>query len=209
MLYSIEMMSFLETKVFFYLSQAAENCLNMNISEEKMLFEKIQKGDIAAFETVFHRYYGFLCLYASRILNDREAAEEIVQDFFVRMWEKKENLSIETSLKSYLFRSVKNQCLNIIQHEKIKSKYAEKVRSENIVDDEDPYVETELARKIEESINSLPEKRREIFRLSREEGLKNREIAEKLNISVKTVETQITLAIRSLREQLKKFMLIF
>jgi len=186
----------------------------MEPTGETALFEMIKKGDIKAFESLFHQYYGFLCLYASRVLNDSEAAEEIVQDFFVRLWEKKENITIETSVKNYFFRSVKNLCINAIQHEKIKTRHAQKVLSESSFNSlaEDSYIEFDLTEKIEESIQSLPQKRREIFRLSREDGLKYREIAEKLHVSVKTVETQMSLAIKTLREKLKKyitFLLLF
>jgi len=183
----------------------------MNSPEEKELFEKIKKGDEKAFESLFHQYYAYLCLYATKILQDDVSAEEIVQNFFVKLWEKREELFIETSIKSYLFRSVKNLCLNSIEHNKIKQKHAritiaEGKATENL---DDNYFEVDLARKIGESIDSLPEKRKEIFRLSREEGLKYREIAQKLNISIKTVETQMGLAIKTLREKLKDYNTFF
>ena len=179
----------------------------MNQQEEKTLFERIKKGDEKAFEILFHSYYGYLCLFAVKIINDRESAEEIVQDFFVKLWEKREKLQIETSVKNYLFRSVKNLCLNFIKHNKTKMRYTQIIVSEveSNFSDENHYPEIELPEKIEESINSLPEKRREIFRLSRQEGLKYHEIAQKLNISIKTVETQMSLAIKTLRELLKKY----
>jgi len=183
----------------------------MSQSEEKVLFEKIKSGNINAFETLFHRYYSYLCLFAAKIIRNPIAAEEIVQDFFVRLWEKREEISIDSSVKNYFFRSIKNTCLNFIQHNKIKARHAEKILSEaeNNISSEDVYIEFDLAEKIEESIQALPEKRREIFRLSREEGLKYREIAEKLNISIKTVETQISLAIKTLRDNLKKYKSFF
>ena len=80
----------------------------MNQQEEKLLFERIKKSDEKAFEILFHRYYGYLCLFATKIINDDVAAEEIVQDFFVKLWDKRENIHIESSIKNYLFRSVKN-----------------------------------------------------------------------------------------------------
>lgn len=179
----------------------------MNKSDDELLFEQVKKGDNKAFEALFHRYYGFLCAYASKILDDSDAAEEIVQDFFVEIWEKRARLTIEISIKSYLFQSVKNRCLNFIQHHKIRTQYVESLLSETTpkVSVDEVYVEFDLAEKVEEAIGSLPEKRREIFRLSREEGLKYREIAERLNISVKTVETQMGLAIKTLRKKLKKY----
>lgn len=183
----------------------------MNSLEEKTLFEAICNDDEKAFEKLFHHYYGHLCLFASRILHDDISAEEIVQDFFVKLWEKRHQLSIETSVKNYLFRSIKNLCLNLIQHNKIKLRHAQSILSDakNIQPKEAGFIEIDLAEKIETSIQSLPEKRREIFRLSREEGLKYREIAKKLNISIKTVETQMSLAIRTLREKLKNYNTFF
>jgi len=183
----------------------------MNQPEEKELFDRIKKSDEKAFEMLFHKYYGHLCLFATKIIKDDASAEEIVQDLFVKLWEKREQLSIETSLKNYLFRSVKNLCLNYIQHNKTKIVHAQSVLSEmesNFSDDNN-YPEIDLAFKIEESINSLPGKRREIFRLSRQEGLKYHEIAEKLNISIKTVETQMSLAIKTLRDKLRKYNTFF
>ena len=183
----------------------------MNQPEEKDVFEKIKKGDEKAFEKLFHKYYGILCSFATKIINDDVAAEEIVQDLFVKLWEKREQLFIETSLKNYLFRSVKNLCLNTIQHNKTKIRYAQIVISEveNQFTDDNNYPEPDLSVKIEESINSLPEKRREIFLLSRQDGLKYHEIAQKLNISIKTVETQMSLAIKTLRDKLKKYSSFF
>jgi RNA polymerase sigma-70 factor, ECF subfamily len=178
----------------------------MNLQDEHQLFLKMQKGDNAAFEEIFRLYYQPLCFYALRIMQSDEKAEELVQDFFVSFWEKRNQIQIETSLKSYLFRSVKNQCLNRIKHEQIKLEYARKVIADAETSDySDHFLEVDLKKDIEESIASLPEKRQEIFRLSREEGLKYREIAEKLDISIKTVEAQMGLAIKTLREKLKKY----
>ncbi len=178
----------------------------MHRLEEKTLFENIQKGDEEAFELLFKSYYAHLCLFASKIIEDEIAAEEIVQDYFVKLWEKKHQLSIESSLKNYLFRSVKNLCLNFIKHNNIKAQYARQFVSEAEKNNfSDYFMEVDLAKKIEESIQSLPEKRREIFRMSRDEGLKYREIAEILKISIKTVETQMGLAIKTLRDKLKDY----
>jgi RNA polymerase sigma-70 factor (ECF subfamily) len=180
----------------------------MDRQEEADLFEKIKDGDEKAFERLFHCYYSHLCLFAEHYVHNHAEAEEIVQDIFVSIWEKKEKIAITTSVKNYLFRSVKNNCLNYIKHNQIKNQYADKLLSESRPEDpgDSDFIESGLLQKIEECINSLPEKRREVFRLSREEGLKYREIAEKLNISVKTVETHIGLSIKTLRDKLNQFM---
>ena len=148
-----------------------------------------------------------MCHFALQFLHDSEMAEETVQDLFVHIWEKRESLNIETSVKHYFFRSIRNQCLNQIQHQKIKKQYASKMleSSQQEIDPEQYYMEVDLIRRIEKSIESLPPKRQEIFRLSREQGLKYKEIADELNISVKTVEAQMGLALKYLRDELKEF----
>lgn len=181
----------------------------MNRQADQLLFEQIKNGDRKAFEAVFRAWYPFLCNYATQLLKEPSAAEEIVQELFVNLWEKKEDINIDTSLKSYLFRAVKNRCLNYVRHSKIKEEYFRIMQSEQNNYSEDYDSQAELMQKIEESIASLPEKRKEIFRLSRQEGLKYREIANRLNLSIKTVETQMGLAIKSLRENLKDFLPLF
>ena len=179
----------------------------MSLPNEKELFNQIKKGDEKAFEIVFHHYYQNLCVFAAKILQDDLAAEEIVQDMFVKIWEKRQQLEIKSSLKNYLVRSVKNHCLNFIKHNKVKETHVKNTLSElnNEAAVKDSFIEIDLMKKIEESINSLPEKRQEAFRLSREEGLKYREIAEKMGVSIKTVETQMGLAMKTLREKLKNY----
>lgn len=179
----------------------------MDLTEDRELYVKLKGGDEQAFQALFRKYYSAMCHFANQFLNDSEMAEEIVQDMFVKIWEKRAVLNIETSVKHYFFRSVRNHCLNQIQHEKIKKQYASKVleaASQEISADE-YFLEVDLIKRIEQSIESLPPKRREIFRLSREQGMKYKEIAEKLDISVKTVEAQMGLALKYLREELKDF----
>jgi len=177
----------------------------MNQTDDKELFKRVSKGNIKAFETLFHTYYANLCRFASGIISDNDMAEEIVQDFFVKLWERKSQVEVETSIKNYFYRSVKNQCLNQIKHNITKAGHLQKIQTDirAEIQPDEYFLAQELAEKIEESIQSLPEKRKEIFRLSREEGLKYREIAKKLNLSLKTVEAQMGLAIKTLREKLR------
>ena len=173
----------------------------------KAIAAQIQKGDKGAFKILFETYYAILCAYAFQFVKNNETAEEMVQSVFVKLWEKHHSLEIETSLKHYLYRSVRNQSLNYIQHKKIQDHFVKKSYEEqtrNYVPREN-FPDPGLMKKIEASINSLPEKRRNIFRLNREEGLKYKEIAQKLNISIKTVENQMGAALRTLREKLKDY----
>jgi RNA polymerase sigma-70 factor, ECF subfamily len=179
----------------------------MDQTTDQQLFQELKTGEERAFQLLFLKYYAVLCNYANQFLKDREAAEETVQDTFVRIWEKREKLNIEISVKHYLFRSIRNHCLNQIQHVKIRKKYADMVIEDNCqeIQIDNFYIETDLIQRIEKCIESLPPKRQEIFRLSREQGLKYKEIAETLNISVKTVEAQMGLALKYLRDELKDF----
>jgi len=174
---------------------------------DKQIFEAIKKDDHDAYGIVFHKYYRPMTAYAFRFLNNMADSESIVQDVFLRLWQNRHDIMIASSLENYLFRSVKNHCINYIEHERIKTGYqAMVIRNE---DDRSEYseffLEFGLMKKIEAAIAALPQKRQEIFRLAREEGLKYREIADRLEISVKTVETQMTLALKQLRESLKAF----
>lgn len=179
----------------------------MDQIEDRELYLKLKEGNERAFQVLFRKYYSSMCHFARQFLNDSELAEETVQDMFVKIWEKRESLNIETSVKHYFFRSVRNHCLNQIQHEKIKKQYADMVlgSAHQEINPEQYYLEVDLIQRIEKSINSLPTKRQEIFRLSREQGLKYKEIADTLKISVKTVEAQMGLALKYLREDLKDF----
>lgn len=179
----------------------------MDLTEDKELFLMLKEGNEHAFKALFQKYYSSMCRFADQFLNDNEMAEETVQELFVRIWEKRSNLNIETSVKHYFFRSVRNHCLNQLQHQKIRLQYATRMK-ETAYQETDPdlcYIEVGLVEKIEKSIDSLPPKRQEIFRLSREKGLKYKEIADELNISVKTVEAQMGLALKHLRDELKEF----
>ena len=181
----------------------------MDSALEKNMTERLKSGDTQSLKFLFDTFYPSLCHFAVQFLNDHDQSEEVVQDLFVRLWENRGQLEIKTSLKSYLFRSVRNQCLNLIQHEKVRQKHAGKIREALFSEDvsNNFFLDGEIAAGIQAAIEEMPEKRREIFRLNREEGLKYKEIAERLDISVKTVETHMGLALKTLRDKLKRFYL--
>ena len=164
---------------------------------------------LTEFENLFKSHYAELCGFANKYLEDLEAAEEIVQAFFVKFWENRETVNAKTSQRSYIFTSVKNACLNQIKHIKIREEYKvvnqrEMEDSQYAVDDE--FEAIELDQKIRKSIESLPEGRRRVFIMSRFDGLKYKEIAEKLKISVKTVENQMGSAIKYLKSELSDYL---
>jgi len=164
---------------------------------------------LSEFENLFKSHYAELCAFANKYLQDVDAAEETVQAFFVKFWENRETVTINTSQRSYIFTAIKNACLNQIKHIKIREEYKvvnlrEKEDSQYAVDAE--FEASELDQKIRKSIESLPEGRRRVFVMSRFEGLKYKEIAEKLKISIKTVENQMGSALKYLKSELSDYL---
>ncbi len=165
------------------------------------------QGDID-FETLFKTHYKALHAYASVILKDEDDAEEIVQQLFLKFWEKRELLSVQTSLKAYLYKCVYHDSLNYLKHQKVKNKYQDftQHRMENVYNDRIEVVE--LQAQINLALNDLPEQCRTIFQMSRFEELKYREIADALGLSVKTVENQMGKALRIMRIKLADFLVL-
>jgi RNA polymerase sigma-70 factor (ECF subfamily) len=166
------------------------------------------EGNIDNFEALFKSYYAPLVVYACRFVTETDIAREIVQDFFVRLYEKRLTLTIDTSIKSYLYRSVYNSCINYINQRAIQDKHLKNIDMEKVDEDnlENEINRIEMQQKIYEVIETLPAKCRRIFKMNRLEGLKNEEIAVKLNLSKRTVETQISKALKTLRLKLADFM---
>ena len=182
------------------------------VPEDRLLVEQLKSGSNTAFERLFLAHYDGLVGYATKYLEDHDQAEEVVQDLFYGLWQKRENLNITSSLASYLFRSARNACLNHLKHLKVRQQYQEhgkREREEEEMQFSDSMETLELAQKIEEVVEQLPEARKKIFKMNRYEGLKYREIAEKLDLSMKTVEGQMSKALSFLRENLKEHMLWF
>jgi len=179
----------------------------MNPPEELQTFEAIRHDSQPAFERLFREFFQPLNAYAFRIVRDMPVAENIVQDVFLKLWQNRHEVIITTSIEHYLFRSVRNHSLNHLDKVRVRSEYLKmELERESENNDYQAYFpEIGLLNKIEVAINALPEKRQAIFRLAREEGLKYREIADKLNLSVKTVEAQMTLALKQLRDSLKEY----
>jgi RNA polymerase sigma-70 factor (ECF subfamily) len=175
---------------------------------EKDLIVLLRCGNQTAFELLFHYYYPGLVLYSSQFIADQDEAEEIVQEFFVRFWQKHQQLKVCDSLKNYFFSSVRNSSLNFLKHKKIEEKYLKELidlSSHHLVYEPDLYIISELQEKIKNGIDRLPEQCRKIFIMSRIRGLKNEEIASELSLSKRTVETQISKALKVLRIELKDY----
>lgn len=173
--------------------------------EEQQLIEKLRQGDILAYEHLFDKYYDWLCNYIFRLSGDRNMSKDIVQDVMVRLWEKKGQITIKGSLKGYLFKSCYNQFLQQLRKEKKQLDLLNKIRLDTINDSyfEQKEDETHLKSpqlKLEELIDKLPPRCKEIFIMNKLERRKYREIAVDMGISIKTVENQMSKALRIIRE---------
>lgn len=169
------------------------------------LFQKVSQGsDYKAFEMIFHHFYSPLCNFATKIVGKPEVAEEIVADAFFKIWKNRQSINLTHTFSSYLYTSVKNHCLDYLK--KQKPIFKEISTTHPFPQEENPeklLIQQEIIEKVEKAIETLPDQCKTIFRLSRDKGLKYQEIADLLQISIKTVETQMGRALKSLRLTLK------
>lgn len=176
-------------------------------AEDERLFESLRRGNKRAFDTFFLRYYPLLCGYATQFVGTNDA-EEIIQDMMVGIWERRGEMVVESSLHGYLFRAVKNRCINHLDklrlHEQVHSFMASNWQSQ--FEDPDFYVVEELTGKIEEALAKLPATYREAFMLNRIDGKTYQEIATTLGVSSKTVDYRIQQALKSLRVELRDYL---
>jgi len=179
----------------------------MTQEREHILFDDIRNGNEEAFNKAFDLYYSCLCFFADKVLHDFDLSRSVVQQVFVDLWIKRDRLQID-SLQSYLYQSVRNASLDVLKHKKAELKYLSTLEKEESGQVNDFIEEAELADRINKAIQKLPEKCREIFLLCRFEELKYAEIAARLNISVKTVEMQISIALKKLRKELSDYQMI-
>jgi len=161
--------------------------------------------DESSFEGLFREYFAPLMGFARKILGNEEDAREVVQSVFIKLWEKRDQIDLSTSMKSYLFTSVHNRSLNVIRDRK---KFSDSELPDPAGEwDVSAQIESmELEGKIRAALDELPEKCREVFMLNRFEGLKYLEIAERLGISAKTVENQMSKALKLLRDKLSHYL---
>ncbi len=179
----------------------------VHLSESNFLLSAIQRGDQKAFDALFLRYYPALCAYGHRFV-DLEDAEEIVQDSLLWIWENRENLFIETSLSSYLFKMIYRKALNKLAHidatQRADTRFYEEMQE--MLQDTDLYQVEELTQRIKDAIATLPESYREAFVMHRFRDMSYKEIAEILGVSPKTVDYRIQQALKQLRVDLKDYL---
>lgn len=192
----------------------------MQRPEEKDIIEEIRNNsNYKAFEKLFKANQPVLVIFAHKFVGDWEVARDLVQEVFAHFWENRNKITIETSLRAYLYAAVKNQCSNYIKHKMVEQKYSNRFLLEfkelehshylNSPTQHESLYEKELEEKIMKAISELPDQCRETFHLSRFHGMKSKNIAEKMNVSVRTVETQIYRALKALKGSLKDFLTFF
>lgn len=172
--------------------------------DDLILFEKIKQRDKKAFNLLFRRYYTPLCRFSFAICLSQADSEESIQDMFVQFWDRAPQLEIGISLKAYLYTSARNYTLNALKKKQTELNYLEQYSElVNSNEHEEAMSTTELSSLIQTGVNTLPEKCREIFVMCKQEGLTYEEIATYLDVSTKTVDSQMGIALRKLREYLQ------
>ncbi len=162
--------------------------------------------DTAQFEMAYKQYFSMLVGFSFQYVEDSDVAEDVVQEVFSNLWNQSDHLEVKTNVKSYLFGAVRNACLNHLRHLKVVESHAQ-ASMQVEESDQTTFMEMdELREKLESALKQLPEKRRQIFEMSRFEDKKYHEIAEELDISIKTVETQMSRALKVMREVLGSYL---
>lgn len=173
---------------------------------DEQLLQGIAAGDESAFRRLFDAYYQLLVTFAFRFLNDLDSSRNVVQDVFVGLYDKRESIIIHTSLKAHLYQSVRNRAFNVLKREKMQREHHHRIFEEQ--SEGDAYEEIsgveEMQSRIAKVVEDLPPQCGKIFRMSRQDGIPNGEIADHLSISKRTVETQISKALKRIREDLLK-----
>jgi RNA polymerase sigma-70 factor (ECF subfamily) len=175
---------------------------------DRELLDRLRQGDRDAFDAVFRAHYPTLVGVAERIVGERAVGEEVAQDVMLELWRRHETISVDESLRAYLVRAARNRALNHLRHERMKIRTAPRAAGETVTQAEAPsrLAEEEIQAAVRRAVDGLPERCREVFELSRGQGLRYAEIASVLGISVKTVEAQMGKALRVLRERLAPFL---
>ena len=169
-----------------------------------------------AFNSLFNRYYTKLCVYCASFVGDKHIAEDLVQDVFVNVWMKLQELNPDETAGSYLYKAVRNACLQYLRHQKVEICYSESVKTkfteieciplDRVITDTDPAEQAEIQTLYRQALDLLPAQTRDIFLYSRDKGMKYSEIAELMNLSIKSIEYHISGALKAFREILKDYL---
>ena len=172
--------------------------------DDRVLLERLKSGDQAAFDSIFRTHYAHLVSFGQGMLRDRSAAEDVAQEVLLELWRRREEIVISESLRAYLLRATRNRSLNQLRHAAVAKRAEPQIMGEESVSAAGPakLVAAELRDALATAVAELPPACREVFELSRGQGLRYAEIASTLGISVKTVESQMGKALRHLRSRL-------
>ena len=176
---------------------------------DRLIAEALREGRMEAYEMIFRQWYQPLCRFAHTLLPDPDEAEEVVQNVFVALWEKRTTIAIEGSVKAYIYRSVRNQCYNVLEHHRVRREHADHtlhLPSGAAPSAAEVLHGSELEQHIARAMQALPEQCRIVFEMSRFGDMSYAEIAAELDISVKTVENHIGKALRILRGELADYL---
>lgn len=182
----------------------------MNLREEQIISD-LKKGNKNALEHLYNEHYISLCTYAIDLVGDTEAGADIVSEFYCFLWEHRKQINIKESLKSYLFKSIRNRCLNHLKHKKTVQNYKTESESFGAQVDEinleflkknKEFENIDISERIQTAVEKLPDQARVIFKLKRQEGRTYAQISEELKISVNTIRTQMSRALNKLRKAL-------
>jgi len=177
------------------------------LKDTDTILKNIQKSDFHEFEKLFKDYYALLCNYALRFVKDKNQSEEIVQELFCQLWENRKTLKIHTSIKAYLYKATYFNSLQVLRKRVVKTQYEEYIKNNKPESSLpiDSVEEKEIHNIVNKTLANLPYRCSKIFKMSRFEDLKYHEIAEKLSISVKTVEANMGKALKAFRKSLKDY----
>ncbi len=180
---------------------------------EDLVFTLFKQGREEAFESIFRANYDRIMGFCVQFIGDKDQAQNITQEAFLKLWLNREKIEIYNGIRSFLYTSAKTDCLNFIRHKKVVCKYENKQLqykedqlNQEVLESFDDDGFSELENLIDQLVDKLPEKCREVFIKSRFEGKKNREIAEEMNISVKSVEADMTRALKILKTELTEYL---
>lgn len=180
--------------------------------DDSSLTVLLQQGYEQAFKQIYERYKGVLYLHAVKMLKDRDEAQDVVQEIFTKLWDKRETIIINTTLSAYLYTAIRNKILDIFSHEKVVATHQQSLQdfiNQGEYQTDNYMLEKELIVLIEKEISALPTKMKEVFELSRRKNLSYSQIAEQLDISENTVRKHISKALSRLRSKLTFILIIF
>lgn len=184
----------------------------MHNQDENRLQQELSQGSEKAFEETFQTYFKVLTVFAKKFVNDLDIAEDLVQEVLLKLYENRSAIQFHTSLKAFLYQSVRNKSIDYLRSTKTKSEHHDQIKLLNqaeSADWSDTMEQTELEERIANAIATLPEQCQLVFRMSRFDGKRNQEIADELKISKRTVETQVSNALKRLRKEVMPYVNLF